>query len=59
MKLKWNLENSWRENDVKELIEQNFSPIDGLTGSGEDSWEKVKERLLDILIMILATWKYH
>ena len=36
-------------NDLKEVIEQNFSQIDGLTGSEEDSLGEVKETLLDIL----------
>ena len=31
------------------MIEQKFSQIDGVTGSIEDNWGKVKETLLDIL----------
>ena len=38
-----------KENHVKEVMEQNFSQIDGETGSVEDNWGKVKETLLDIL----------
>ena len=30
-------------------MEQKFSQIDGVTGSVEDNWGKVKETLLDIL----------
>ena len=30
-------------------MEQKFSQIDGITGSIEDNWGKVKETLLDIL----------
>ena len=30
------------------MIEQKFSQIDGITGSIEDNWGKVKETLLDI-----------
>ena len=43
-KPKWNLEQiKSKENDVKEVIEQKFSQIDGVTGSIEDSWGEVKE----------------
>ena len=38
-----------KENYVKEGIEQIFGQIDGYPGSIEDSLEKVKETLLDIL----------
>ena len=38
-----------KENNVKEVMEQTFSQIDGITGSVEDNWGKVKETLLDIL----------
>ena len=38
-----------KENRVKEEIEQKFSQIDGVIGSVEDSWRKVKQTLLDIL----------
>jgi hypothetical protein len=31
------------------VIEQKFSQIDGVTGSIENSWGKVKEALVDIL----------
>jgi hypothetical protein len=34
---------------VKEVIEQKFSQIDGVTDSVEDNWEKVKETPLDNL----------
>jgi hypothetical protein len=37
-----------KENHVKEVMEQKFSQIDGVTGSLEDNWGKVKETLLDI-----------
>jgi hypothetical protein len=29
-----------KENDVKEVTEQQFSRTDGFTGSLEDSWER-------------------
>ena len=49
-KPKWNLERiKSKENHVKEVMEQKFSQIDGVTGSVEDNWGKVKETLLDIL----------
>ena len=38
-----------KENNVKQVMEQKFSQIDGITGSIEDNWGKVKEILLDIL----------
>ena len=38
-----------KENHVKEVIEQKLSLIDGVTGSVEDNWGKMKETLLDIL----------
>ena len=38
-----------KSNENYEVIEQKSSHIDGLTGSVEDSWGKVKETLLDIL----------
>jgi hypothetical protein len=43
-KLKWNLQKQMKskENRVKEEIEQKFSQIDGVIGSVEDSWRKVK-----------------
>jgi hypothetical protein len=31
-----------KENHVKEVMEQKCSPIDGVTGSVEDNWGKVK-----------------
>ena len=31
------------------MMEQKFSQIDGITGSVEHNWGKVKETLLDIL----------
>ena len=34
---------------MKEVIEQKVSPIDGVTGSVEDNWGKVKATLFDIL----------
>ena len=34
---------------MKEIMEQKFSQIDGVTSSVEDNWGKVKETLLDIL----------
>ena len=34
---------------MKEVIEQKLSQIDGVTGSVEDNWGNVEERLLDIL----------
>ena len=34
---------------MKEVMEQKFSQIDGVTGSVEDNWGKVKETRLDIL----------
>ena len=49
-KPKWNLEQiKSKENHLKEVMEQNFSQIDGVTDSVEDNWGKVKETLLDIL----------
>ena len=33
---------------MKEVIEQNFSQIDAVTGSIKDNWGKVNETLLDI-----------
>jgi hypothetical protein len=49
-KPKWNLERiKSKENIVKEVMEQKFSQIDGVTGSVDDNWGKVKETLLDIL----------
>ena len=49
-KLKWNLERiRSKENDLKEVIEQKLRQIDGVTGSVEDNWGKVKENLLVIL----------
>ena len=41
--------NQEQENHVKEGMEQKFSQIDGVTGSVEDNWGKVKQKLLDIL----------
>ena len=41
--------NQEQRNNVKEVIEQKFSQIDGFTGCVEDRWEKVKERLLNTL----------
>jgi hypothetical protein len=38
-----------KENHVKEAMKQKFSQIDGVTGSVEDNWGKMKETLLDIL----------
>ena len=38
-----------KENNVKLVMEQKFSQIDGITGSVEDNCGKVKETLLDIL----------
>ena len=38
-----------KENHVKEVMEQKFSQIDGITGNVEDNWGKVKETLFDIL----------
>jgi hypothetical protein len=38
-----------KENHVKEVMEQKFIQIVGVTGSVEDNWGKVKETLLDIL----------
>ena len=38
-----------KENHVKEVLEQKFSQINGVTGSVEDNWGNVKETLLDIL----------
>ena len=35
---------------MKEVIEQNFSQIDAVTGSIKDNWGKVKETLLDVLL---------
>ncbi len=32
-----------KDNHVKEVIEQNFSQIDAVTGSIKDNWGKVKE----------------
>ena len=47
---KWNLERiKSKENHVKEVMEQKFNQIDGVTGSIEDNSGKVKETLLDIL----------
>ena len=34
-----------KENHVKEVIEQKLCQIDGVTGSVEDNWGKVKETL--------------
>jgi hypothetical protein len=34
--------NQEQENHVKEGMEQKFSQIDGVTGSVEDNWGKVK-----------------
>ena len=34
---------------MKEVMEQKFSQIEGVTGSVEDNWGKTKETLLDIL----------
>ena len=34
---------------MKEVMEQKFCQIDGVTGSIGDNWGKVKETLLDIL----------
>ena len=49
-KSKWNLERiKSKENHVKEVMEQKFSQLDGVTGSIEDNWGNVKETLLDIL----------
>jgi hypothetical protein len=49
-KSKWYLENiKSHENHVKEVIGQKFSQIDGVTGSVEDNWGKMKETLFDIL----------
>jgi hypothetical protein len=31
-----------KENHMREMIEQNFSQIDGVTGSTEDNWGKQK-----------------
>ena len=30
-----------KENDLKEVIEQKFSQIDGVTGGVEDNWGKM------------------
>ena len=38
-----------KENNVKEVMEQKCSRIDGITGSVDDNWEKVKNTLLDII----------
>ena len=38
-----------QQEHVKEVMEQNLSQIDGVTGNVEDNWGKVKETLLDIL----------
>ena len=38
-----------KKNDVKRVIELKLSQIDGFTSSVQDSWEKVKETLFDIL----------
>ena len=38
-----------QQEHVKEVMEQNLSQIDGVTGSIEDNWGKVKETLLDNL----------
>ena len=49
-KPKWNLErNKSKENHVKEMMEQKFSQIDGITGKVEENWGKVKETMLDSL----------
>jgi len=43
-KPKWNMERiKSKDNHVKEVIEQNFSQIDAVTGSIKDNWGKVKE----------------
>ena len=34
---------------MKEVIEQKFSRVDGITGNIEDNWGKLKETLLVIL----------
>jgi hypothetical protein len=44
----WN-ESRANKNYTKEVMEQKFSKIDGVTGSVQDKWGKVKETLLDIL----------
>ena len=44
-----------KELHVKAVTEQKFSQIDGITGSVEDSWGKVKNTLMDILINDLET----
>ena len=47
-KPKWNSERiKSKENHVKEVIEQKFSQINGVTGSVDDNWEKVKETLFE------------
>ena len=38
-----------KENEVKEVIEQKISQLDGLIGSIKDSQGKVKEKPMDIL----------
>ena len=38
-----------KDNRVKEVMEEKFSQLDGVTGSVEDNLGKVKETLLDIL----------
>ena len=34
---------------MKEVMEQKFSQIDGITGNVEENWGKVKETMLDCL----------
>ena len=41
--------NQEQRNNVKEVMEQKFRQIDGIMGSVEDNWGKVKDTLLDIL----------
>jgi Metal-dependent hydrolase len=49
-KSKWNLEIiKSKENHEKEVMQQKFCQIDGITGSVEDNWGKVKETLLGII----------